>query len=746
MIPLRSSFLLLFPLFILLTGIITASAQEQDAVPPAEHAHMNMVSTIQTVAANVPIPLIFEQLIEPGWHTYWKNPGDSGTPLSITFTLPDGGQASPLSFPVPGRITVPPLVNFGYSNRALYTATITPPPSLTSETFTIQAKMEWLVCNNICLPETQTQTLILPVTGDQPTHNPAAAALVTDVTLTHPMTTSWPVFFKEIDHDLILSIQSHKTMQDLLKAGSNITFYPEEWGLIDYASDQTISFSPQPNDPFIFKIKRGERPLDQISETKGLLVITDAEGRAQGYEINALRQEGARLGRSTPSSQGPDKENNIVIATPENHNQIKDPLDLYSLPYMIAIAFLAGIILNLMPCVFPILFLKVLAIAKLSEHEQKQARQHGLLYGTGVVVSFWFIAGLLILLQAMGQSVGWGFQLQNPLFVTFLFYLFCLIGLSLFGFFDFDLARFIPSRFHSLSHGTFGSFWTGVLSTVVATPCTAPFMATAMGYALTQPFSIGFFILTAMGIGLASPFIAITFIPSIRHFLPKPGAWMSTLRQVLAFPMFLTAIWLLWVLTQQTGADGGAIALLGVLGLILIIWLMRLRPKQAFLNILRFVLIGILALCLWAGSGIQLYLEGSISGARLEQVNASFQKDRQFEQPYTPQYLADALSGDNPVFVNMTAAWCITCKVNEKMALSTTRVKNLMATRHITYIKGDWTRYNPDITAYLATFDRQGVPLYVFYGNKDPQTGQRPAPIVLPQILTTDLLIQTFQK
>lgn len=747
MILSRATFPVLLSLFMALSLIVPAVAQTQSTMPPPEHAHVNLISASQTVAPGVPVTLIFEQLIEPEWHTYWKNPGDSGTPFTVTLTLPEGGTTSPLSFPVPERIPFPPLMNFGYSHRALYTMTVTPPAHLTSETFTIAAKMEWLVCNEICLPEGQTQTLILPVTGDSPSQNPAAAPLITDVALSHPMVTDWPAAFDEKEGQLVLTIEHAKRIYDLLKAGSTITFYPEEWGLIDHSSPQKTSFSDTSDHSFLIHIKRGDRPLDQIPMTRGVFVLEDASGQKQGYEIAAVRYDVAPGTVSNAAASVPVVATGGQEGTSPSSASIPQPgsspsadvLDLSSLPLMILFALLGGLILNLMPCVFPILSLKILAIAKLEHHAQKQARIHGLLYAAGIIVTFWVVAGILSLLQVMGHSIGWGFQLQNPVFITFLIYLFGLIGLNLLGLFELDLTRFIPARFHAMRHGAAGSFFTGVLGAIVATPCTAPFMAAAIGYALLQPIIIGLIVFTAMGAGLALPFVILTYLPALWRFLPKPGGWMITFRHILSFPMFLTAIWLLWVLTQQTGADGMAMALLGVLSLSFMIWIIKTpAPSLPQRQVLRAVLLAILGiivlLCLTSQSGL----------GQEEQDTPTTLSSGMEPQPYSPHVLDQALSTNAPVFVNMTAAWCITCKVNEKVALSSTRVENVMAEKNIIYIEGDWTRYNPDITAYLASFDRRGVPLYVYYGGKDAVTGQRPAPLVLPQLLTPDFLIKTF--
>jgi thiol:disulfide interchange protein DsbD len=361
--------------------------------------------------------------------------------------------------------------------------------------------------------------------------------------------------------------------------------------------------------------------------------------------------------------------------------------------------------------------MKALSLCKLSDKEEGEARVQAVLYTAGIILSFVGVAGLLILLRAGGAQIGWGFQLQNPVVIMVLAYLFFVIGLNLSGFFE------ISSRFAGIGQNLLkGSkhsqaFFMGVLATIVATPCTAPFMGAAMGYALLQGPAVALSVFAALGFGLAFPYVLLSYVPALRRKLPRPGTWMEVFRRLLAIPMFLTVGWLVWVYAMQV--TGQAVIVL-LAGLALMI--------AAFAIGRRHHILGGLVLAALALAGPAAYhpmIAMPAAGAH---------------DSYSPDRLATALETGNPVFVNMTAAWCITCKVNEKVALGTDATHALFAAENVTYLEGDWTNQDPAITAYLAEFGRSGVPLYVFYGAPDKATGQRPEPVVLPQLLTPGII------
>lgn len=388
---------------------------------------------------------------------------------------------------------------------------------------------------------------------------------------------------------------------------------------------------------------------------------------------------------------------------------------------MMLLAFLGGSILNLMPCVFPVLSLKVFSFANGSEHDK---HVHGWVYAAGVVLSFVAVAATLIALQKAGSAVGWGFQLQSPQFVALLAYLFFAMGLSLSGVVEFGGSLMGTGSQLAEREGYSGSFFTGVLATVVASPCTAPFMGTALGFAVTQPAITALSIFAALGAGMAAPMVMLSYSKTLRSWMPKPGAWMETFKQLLAFPLYATAIWLLWVAGRQTGVNVMAILLCGLLLLALGLWLWNSRKRVR-----------------WIGAALVILALAVVATPMLETTpQATDSTETAAQNEWSDARLSQLLESGSPVFVNVTADWCITCIANEQGALGRTEVIAAMEARGITYLKADWTHYNPAIAAYLESFGRNGIPLYVLYnGNADD------TPTLLPQLLTPGILLDAFK-
>ncbi len=387
-------------------------------------------------------------------------------------------------------------------------------------------------------------------------------------------------------------------------------------------------------------------------------------------------------------------------------------------------------LINLMPCVFPVLLIKALSLVKIADKHPELARLHGLSYTAGVVLSFVAIAGALIALQTAGAGVGWGFHLQNPIVVTLLAYLLFIIGLNLSGLFEFGGEFVNIGGKLTQGSGLGSSFFTGVLATLVATPCTAPFMGTAIGFALTQDPIVSLSVFAALGFGLALPYLALSFAPFLQHALPKPGAWMETFKELLAFPMYASAAWLVWVLSQQIGPMGMLGVLMGMVAIAFGLWLLKHRPKSGYWKA-KTKIIAVIAFI----SAIALLPVGELA-----QPNNSVVQSMEFGETYSPEKLEALLNENSPIFVEMTAAWCITCKVNHAIAINTDATKKLFAGTKVRYLIGDWTNQDLEITKYLNRYGRNGVPIYVYYGPKDAETCTRPDPKVLPQILTPGIV------
>jgi thiol:disulfide interchange protein len=405
-----------------------------------------------------------------------------------------------------------------------------------------------------------------------------------------------------------------------------------------------------------------------------------------------------------------------------------------TLLYAVISALIAGVILNLMPCVFPVLSIKILHLTEHRDETPRRVRLHGMAYALGVLACFTMLAGVLHGLRAAGAEIGWGFQLQSPLVVASLAFILFALGLSLSGILTVgtSLTRVGGSRLLQQG-GLSGSFFAGVLATVVATPCTAPFMGASIGFALTQPFVVGLAVFLALGLGLALPFLILAFVPGLQRLLPRPGRWMETLKQFLAFPLYATVAWLIWVLSFQVGATGLLAALAALVLIAFGAW--AYNSSQGLSNVWARAFQGVAAVSVIGAIALALL----IGQTRPTLTNADVTSSAGAET-FTDQKLNAILASGEPVFVNMTAAWCITCLVNERTALSTAAVREAFASRRITYLKGDWTNRNPEITRLLAKFGRSGVPLYVLYRGGDNE------PVLLPQILTQSLVLEAIEK
>ena len=491
---------------------------------------------------------------------------------------------------------------------------------------------------------------------------------------------------------------------------SGIAWFPYEWGFVENASDQLATHETVTGTLTLRQKRSADRDVTNV--------------KSAAYVVNN--------GQETFIVSGPVK----MAGLPMVGEGVK--LDYENIPLIgiLALAFLGGLILNLMPCVFPVLSMKALHLVTLPKDERREARAAGLMYALGVVAMFLVLGALLFALRAAGESMGWGFQLQNPAVVAFLAWLMFIVGLNLAGVFDLRVAfggeMILAERHHPLVT----SFLTGILATLVATPCSAPFMATAVGAALSQSMPVALLIFMFVGVGLAFPYLLLCFLPVLQRILPRPGAWMEIFRQVLAFPMFATAVWLIWVVAQQGGPTAVMFTLSGMVALAFAIWLLERKPATSGARkalMLAGIVVGGLTI-----ASLALVVPQRDPAVQVAQA-ANYKK---FDSRALETALKDQ---DGPVFVNMTAAWCITCLVNERVTLNTPELRALFADHNVTYLKGDWTNRDPAITSFLQSFGRSGVPIYVYWGPRNPQTGDRPAPVVLPQILTAQIFRDTLQ-
>jgi thiol:disulfide interchange protein/DsbC/DsbD-like thiol-disulfide interchange protein len=658
------------------------------------------------------LTVALRQTITPGWHTYWQNPGDSGEPTSLDWNLPAGITSGPIQWPLPEAIPVGPLTNYGYSDNLLLLTDITIPADAAGQSVTLSAKARWLVCKDICVPEESPVSLTLPlIDGGLSPRRSSDAAAIAAAREALPKPAPWPVRYSHSLDKLTLNVDGLGS--DIGKI-THVRFFPVNWGQIANAMPQKTALS---QDKLSVRMLQGETPPAAGAALEGLLALegTGPDGAKfrRGYVVSAV---------NVPAP---------ALATPDS-----DPLDVAQaagdavpLGFGVALlfAFLGGLILNLMPCVFPVLSLKAYALAREASDTRHGARG-GLAYLAGVLASFGVIAAGLMVLRTAGVAAGWGIQFQSPGFVLTLAALFLLLGLNMSGVFEFGGSLTGAGDSLTRRDGLAGSFFTGVLATAVATPCTAPFMGAAIGYAFAQPAVQATAVLMALGLGFALPMLLLSLSPALGRLLPKPGLWMVRFKQVMAFPLYATAAWLVWVLSVQLGSDGVFAAMVTLLVVAFAAWLFGLSGGPRSIAKAAALIVAIAGL---AGGAVML------SGAQPSTgTTGTTAESGPPAEAFTQARLDGLLAEGKPVFVNFTAAWCITCKVNERVALRSDRLAEAFRQRGITYLKGDWTNANPEITAMLNSFGRAGVPLYLLYSGVP---GSQPQ--VLPQLLTESMVL-----
>jgi thiol:disulfide interchange protein DsbD len=640
---------------------------------------------------------------DDGWHVYWRNPGDSGLPTTVDWTLPPGIEAGPLQWPYPSRETTGDIVNYGYHANTLLPVALKLPPGWPAQTaVAVRARLHWLVCREICIPGAAELSLTLP----PPAPNQPALAdprwrdafATARAGIPQPAPADWNVQFAARDGDFSLAVSGVN-----LSTGGVIEFFPYAGDLVHHSAPQrlrneghTLRISQTLNDAFV------KAP----SQVDGVLVVHDGDS-AKAWEIHA---------RPGPVKPVPAGSVPAAAAAPA-------PAAPPSLARTLLLALLGGMILNLMPCVFPVLSIKAISLVEARGRVARHQRGHAVAYTCGVLLMFGALATALIGLRHAGAEVGWGFQLQHPAFVAALVYLFFIMGLSLTGLVQFGTRIMGMGQALAAQGGYGGSFFTGLLAVVVASPCVTPFVGTALGYALTQPGIVAAAVFGSLGLGLALPFLLIGFFPHLGSLLPKPGAWMETFKQAMAFPLYLTVVFLLWVLDGQAGRDGVALALLGLVLLSLAVWL-RSKGRGA---VLAYSAVG-LALVLLATPQLRT---ASAQPAAVPQATGAA------HEPWSAQRLAELRQQGRTVFINFTADWCVTCKVNEHLALASTRVRKAFADGDVVWLEGDWSRGDPAITEELNRFNSPGVPMYLVY----VKGGE---PRKLPQNLTPAIVIEAL--
>lgn len=704
------------------------------AAPPSDRAatdevQVRLISDSTQVAPGQTLLLALEQKIAPHWHTYWKNPGDSGQPTSIEWKLPQGATASDILWPAPKRFDVGPITNYGYEDRVVLLTEIRLPQGLTpGSTATIGAEATWLVCREECIPQQATLSLSLPV-GTGPKPSPEKGSLVA-ARAALPGPAPFAAAARLEGRDLIVSWPAAGAGGASAREVRQALFLPEAWGRIQHAAKPQLDRDGQ---QWRLRMPVGDEPASAGKPLDGLLLI-DGQAWTVSLPVSGNLDSG---GGSAPANTASTAKSPAATTTttPGAVTGATGAVEAAGLGLWAAmgLALIGGLILNLMPCVFPVLAIKALGFLHGSASTH---RRQGLAYTAGVLAAFAALGAVLLALRGAGTGVGWGFQFQSPLFVLLLAWLMFVLGLSLAGLLSIGAGFAGVGQGLAEKPGLTGSFFTGVLATVVATPCTAPFMGAAMAYALAQPAVELMAVFLALGLGLALPYLALAWWPALQRRMPRPGPWMDLLKQALAFPMFAAAIWLVWVIAQQAGPMGVLVALAGMGLLALAAWIRTVSrhatPRWQWTGAGAALAAVVAAAALVPTLGTMAGEDIASGGGSGSTSGPSASADH---EPYSPERLAQLRAQGKPVFVNLTASWCITCLVNERVALSTDEVRQAFVREGVTYLKGDWTRQDPRITELLKQHDRSGVPLYLFYPAGTGSDAQ-----VLPQLLTPGIV------
>lgn len=625
---------------------------------------------------------------DPGWHVYWENPGDSGAPPVVTWRMPEGFSAEPPRFPRPERLPVGPLVNYGYRQEVLLPARFTPAPGWRrGRTAVLRARAEWLVCKEECLPAAADLTLRLPPAAASRPH-PRWGPRLEETLKTLPRSLpGWGLSAEAVAGALRLTLRP--------PPGESVPetayFFPLKAPILDHAAPQPVEAR---QGSLVLTLPLAPEAAAAPARLEGILAAPAGFAGVPALSVDVPVGAAARTGGFLRA---------------------------------ILLALAGGLLLNLMPCVFPVLSIKILAVVGHAGSSRRRSARHALAYSAGVLACFWALAGGLLALRAGGRALGWGFQLQSPLFVGLLALVFLVLGLSLLGALEIGL---FFTRFSSA-----GAFSSGALAAVAATPCTAPFMGAAVGYALTLSAPSALAVFTALAVGMAAPYVLLSLRPDWLSRLPRPGAWMETFKQAMAFPLFGAALWLWWVFARQTGPDGAARLAAGFWAAGLAAWVWGRFGRPAAGPRVRAGAAAVAALL------TALAVGAAREGARFK---AAQEAPRRAEgglpwEEYSDRRLSELRAQGRPVFVNFTAAWCVTCQVNERLALRSAAVAEAFKEKGVAALKADWTARDAAIARALAAHGRSGVPLYVLHG---PRTG----PEILPAVLTPGLVLSALEK
>ena len=720
----------------LATWLASTPARAQRAFANS-HTTATLVSAAGAIAAGQPFWVAIRLQMEPGWHTYWRAAGDAGGPTTVVWTLPAGFTADTIVWPLPERLETAGLISFAYQHEVLLPVRITPAAVIGGADVVLRGKVSWISCEKVCIPgNADVQLALTAAAAPRDDANWAAQIAAARASAPGPLPAGWTATARTDGDRYRLTLAAPQPID-----ATGVLFYPAT-----------------PDE--LFHFKHGAPQQAKAAGTRLTLSLTRSKGEVAAPSVSGLfvkrggwpggaaayvatmTVEGAPVvaaapapgtttGGATPASGATTAQASAAVAA-----GAAAPL---SLGFAIILALAGGLLLNIMPCVFPVLALKVMGFAQMGGEHPAEVRKHGLAFAGGVIASFWCLAGLLLLLRAGGSQLGWGFQLQSPWFVGTVAVLLFVLSLSLLGVVEIGMGLTRMGAHERSSGGLAGSALNGVLATVVATPCTAPMMGAALAYAVLRPALESALVFTALGVGMSAPYVVLTWFPALLRKLPKPGRWMLTMKRILSIPMFATVAWLVWVFGKQTGASGivpivVAMALFGVVA-----WMLE-RASVAPSARVRTVSLAAGAMAAVLGTAGLSY---AATRVRPPVVAGMTYTDRYglTWDAWTDEVVAKHRAAGRIVFLDFTADWCLSCKVNERVAFANAEVQAAFRSGRVALVRADWTSRDDRIANAVASFGRSGIPLYVVY----PADGARPY-AVLPEVLTPGIVLAALGK
>ncbi len=703
---------------IVIASLLTLAGIAFAAPVKTAQVEAELIAEKTALVPGQPTTVALRLKIAGGWHTYWRNPGDTGLPTTLAWTLPSGVAASAIEWPAPHALPVGPLVNYGYENEALHLVTLTTVPEFApGREATLAAKAEWLVCRETCFPESADLTLTLPVASTaEPDPRFGKAIAAARAALPQPLA-GWQAKATGAGAKVILTLTPPVGARD----PGALRFFPYEEGRIEASVPQVFK---REGGAYVLTLPVASQLAPAFAQVAGVVTATKGLAHAGGLQRAAIVD--VPLKGNVIAGPKP------VLATPALSSGAEGlGVGGLSLGLAVLFAFLGGIALNLMPCVFPVLSLKVMGFVTHQDSKATLHREAGA-FAAGVVLTFVALGVALLSLRATGEQLGWGFQLQSPGVITALALLFAVLALNLSGVFEFGQLAPAAIRGWTSHNRTLDAFGSGVLAVIVASPCTAPFMGAALGYAIVQTTASTIIVFVALGAGMALPYVLLAWFPGWRRRLPKPGVWMVRFKQFLAFPLYATVAWLVWVLGAQLDNDAVLRLLATLVAVAFALWswhAYRMRGARAWRLA---ALVGAIAAAI-VGRPLMMLEAPVVQAATVRGPTAAADP----WQPYTLARVAELTGAGRAVFVDFTAAWCVTCQVNKSLVLTDAAVLDAFAQRNVALVRADWTRRDPAITQALTELGRSGVPVYVLH-----RPGKQP--LLLPEVLSRQMVLDAL--